>query len=374
MHKLYPLFILVLFFIAFLIRLQIIYETPRSNYKLDLQIYQAGGVLITNGISPYDYSDKPALREVLRFQSTDPWIRENQDRWNYYASGNLPLNLLFFGLLSRIWHNPIFYRLAFAFFESLLSILVFVYVAENWKVSSKDAIGRCLRFVCTLLLGVLSLILLQWGTKFPQDKGIQILLILAAVVCAGSNKRILRTYFGVMLLGLSIAFKGLGVFVVPYYLSKVYKRDGFSVKSLGLFLVIIAVSTMVWFIPYHDDVKFMMLYRIQQNSSGLPGHSSMWLQVASFIPNAWNLFRIGLMIFVFILSVVGLLKRRLSILNFCGVWLLVFTAAYLLAGSLDRTHIGILLSTLFMGTQSIAAGFILTFFYVILGVVRFWFD
>jgi hypothetical protein len=368
------LIVLIVFTSALYIRLTYIFNTPNSNYSLDLQIYEAGGALISNGINPYNFKDKTALRQLLRNQSSDPWIRNKQEAWDRYASSNLPLNLMFFGVLSIIQHNPFFYRIAFAFFDSMLSVLVFIFIFLYWQNKYNNFFVLLGKWICSLVLGMISPILLQWGTIYPEDKGLEILLILVAIICALSKRKFLRYYLGAFFLGLSIAFKGLGIFFVPFYLIQIFTLKKYNLNNIIASLVILSISSLIWFIPFLPYVITMMTDRLSSNSTGIPIHASMWVWIYDSFPQIWDEIRIGVIFVLSLLGIWGYIKKRINSLNFCGIILFIFTTLYLLAGSLDRIHIGILLSILCIGSLNIFSGFFLSSLYILLGIASMKWD
>ena len=105
-----------IFLLAFVARAVLIYKTPGQHRALDLSIYIDSGQLLSNGVNPYDFSDSPELRHALRTDSVAVgWQCETQERWNYYANGNLPLTLLLFGAIDSIsTGNALLYRCIFA--------------------------------------------------------------------------------------------------------------------------------------------------------------------------------------------------------------------------------------------------------------------
>src|SRR5215813_7112971 len=189
--------IVMVFAASFAVRILAIRLFPKNDYHTDIEIYRASGALIVRGINPYDFSDQVRVRSLLREQAHNPDIRDlKQARWDYYASSNLPMNLLFFGGLSAISDTPWFHRHAYAFFDSILSALILWFVIRHWlptpapSAALLTSFGMSLstavlteRFAIALVLGCFSPVLFKYGGAVPEDKGIQILFMLAAVAC-----------------------------------------------------------------------------------------------------------------------------------------------------------------------------------------------
>jgi len=365
---------ILIFFTALLIRLIIINNSLNENHHVDLQIYLGGGALIKNKINPYNYDEKKEMRTILRQQSSNVGLQRDQDFWNFWVSGNLPLNLLFFGLLSIIWHDPLFYRIVFGLFDSILSVLVLYFVLKNWQIRTNNKIYYYLRYVSGILLGVLSLVLLQWGTRNPEDKGIEILLILSTVLCLESKKSIIREYLSPILLGLSVGFKVFGIFLLPFYLYKNFIVNKISVNKIIKGLVLIIFFSLIWFIPFIPEVANLMTNRIFHQVLSKPEYASIWILPFSMFPHNWNTFRYISIFLIMGISIFGVIQKSITFLNFSGILIILFIIFFLIGGSLDRLNIGIVLSILFLGTQNIIIGFLFSLFYFILGIASLFFN
>ena len=377
--------LIIVFAIAFITRLYLVYKTPQNNNTIDLNIYRDGGQLIINGINPYDYFDSVEIRNKLRLDSIayTPWISETQERWDFYASGNLPLSLLFYGFTESISSgNPFFYRLLFVFIDALLAMFIALIMLENWKL-----IPSLSNFLLILGIGALSPTLLLWGCSFPEEKGLQILFMILAPLFASKKNLIWSTLF----LGCSIAFKGLGIFIAPLCLilfigdkHQLLKIDKQNIKHAILFIVLTIVFTICWFLPYMPEIFEMMQKRIEANMgvNVLPEHASIWTIAMKFYPNSWGQIKIYSTIFICLLWGYAFIVRRLNIAAISLFFLVLFVDILLLKGSLDRMNIGILISLIFfyfidfryakiLGWYTIIVGFFLYPPYIITnGVIR----
>ena len=209
----------VVFCMSVIGRLAIIAVTQKMDYDIDLCIYVSGGQLITFGVNPYDHNDGINIRQELKekFAIYCPQIFTTQERWDYYASSNLPLTLMMFGAIDHFFPgNHRAYRVVFVFIDSLLSAFIVLFVFSVWRLKTS-----ILNLALSAGLGMSSPILLWWGTAMPEDKGTQILLMLLALLYAKERKLLLSAVF----LSGAIAFKGLGVFIAPlcaWYLSLIH--------------------------------------------------------------------------------------------------------------------------------------------------------
>jgi hypothetical protein len=122
----------VVFAISLILRFGIIALTPGAGRYIDIDIYRCSGALVKSGVNPWDFSACPEIREKLRENSEVEWVKESQDRWNFYVSGNLPLNLLYFAGIDLVSHSSLWYRIVFAVQDSLCSVLIFIFVLFHW--------------------------------------------------------------------------------------------------------------------------------------------------------------------------------------------------------------------------------------------------
>ena len=198
------------FALALVLRLAIIAASPRVNdNNTDLEIYRAGGALVHAGINPYDPRDGVDLRARMRADTISPTFKLTQAFWDYAAQANLPFNLLVFGAIDSVSHSALAYRTAFAIADSLFAALAMAFVLSHWRASAIEAL------ISGLALGACSLVMLQWGTHSPQDKGLEIVLMAGALLLTMSPNRVNRVVLGALVLGLSVAFKAVGVLLLP---------------------------------------------------------------------------------------------------------------------------------------------------------------
>ena len=344
----------VSFLMAAASRFALIGVTPRSNSFIDVQIYAAGGQLMSHGINPYDPADGSDFRQKLRekYDEVNAWFAETQPRFDYYAGGNLPLNLMLFGAIDHFFPaNPIAYRAVFALADSLLSAFVVYFVFKVWRLAPS-----LVHLILAAGLGVFSPILFAWGFFSPEDKGLQILLMISAVYFAWSGRWVLSA----LLLGGSIAFKGLGVFIAPlcawYAAARPRGLHEWVSRPVlarcACYAAIVAVVAAVWFLPYLHNIFAMMTHRLSPElGTALPKQGSMWLPACWILPGHWAAVKNAFMLFFVLRNLIGFARGRLAPEVITASLLVLFVDVALLAGNLDRYNIGLLVAILIIGAS-----------------------
>jgi hypothetical protein len=374
--------LLLVFATSFAFRAAAIRLTPRFDHYVDLEIYRASGDLILRGANPYDFSDKIAVRVSLREQSRDTAFRQlDQARWDYYASSNLPMNLLFFAGLSAISDTPWMHRYSYAFLDSILSALLVWFVIRHWHPAagglsslltsrgfSPNTALLAERLAIGVALGCFSPVLLKYGGVLPEDKGIQILLMLATLACYLSDRESIWFWGGGVFLGLSIAFKGLGIFLAPLFVSKLLKSGTGSRMRPLVFALVVAGVVVVWLPPFWPGVAEMVKTRLLLASRSLPQHSSIWVTPYVYFPSAWETLRLGMVLVMCGVSLIGFLRKRIGLELLCTTLLFVFVSVWLINGSMDRQNIGLLPALLVLGTRGINVALICMAPYFLAGV------
>jgi hypothetical protein len=360
----------LVFILSFCIRYIITALTPERNTWIDLCIYIDGGQLIANGINPYDYNDEPLLRDSLRTDSIafDHYVAESQDRWNFYASGNLPLTLLYFGAIEQIAQgDPFIYRVVFSFMDAILSVILTMFISTYWITNEKY------KFLVAIGLGTLSPILLSAGTFLPEDKGVQILLMVGAIYFSKKKDFFPAT----LLLGWSVAFKGLGVFIAPvclyYYLGEIKRSEFLNVvilKRSVLFTLAALIIALQPFIFYLSDIVDMMKLRLSQNlGSELPEHSSIWVFTRVLFPNSWMDIKFIFSLLFVSINLIGILLGKLSVNIVTASVLIWFTIIMMISGSVDRLNIAMSVGIVLLGASHTKGGIFLTMYYVFAGIM-----
>jgi hypothetical protein len=346
------------FLLALFVRLAIIFITPQNNNRFpDLSIYADGGQLIANGINPYNFSEDTLKRSTLRNDifAYNSFTCENQSTWNYYSSGNLPLTLLFFGAVELAFpYNIQAYRVAFAIGDSLLSLIICLLILNYWKTTN-----NLLKLLAITFLGMFSPILLFEGTFIPEDKGIQILLMLSAVYFSIQSKTKINYLLALFFLGASIAYKGLGLFLIPicYLMLQTKELKTFSelfeksnIISVLKFIIVLMLFTVPYFIFYYPEVFAMAQKRLSNETSITPQHSSIWCVYYYFFGmSKLSLLRATGLSFFLILLGYGLLRRRYGVVIVSLTLLLIFVNYLLYNGAMNRMNITIVATLVVLG-------------------------
>ncbi|HET6244977.1 MAG: DUF190 domain-containing protein [Bacteroidetes bacterium] len=349
-----------------------IYSFPEQNNFIDLSIYRDGGQLISHGINPYDFNDGKELRNLLRLDDVAfvEYVSQSQEVWDFYSSGNLPLSLLFFGAIEKIFNgDPVAYRIVFAFFDSILSSLIVLFLLKFWHLKKS-----LLNMILMLGIGALSPTLLFWGTILPEDKGLQILFMLLAIYFAKDKKIFLSAIF----MGCSIAYKGLGVFVFPVCLFFLLEEPGniFKINRPLIikgcyFSLLTLFFSIIWFIPFLPNVLYMMLTRMDSNIGVDPSHASVWIFAKNLFPVKWLVFKNILVYAAILLWSFQFIYKKINIVAMSLFLLVLFVDILLLAGSLDRMNIGIIVSIVVFGFVNPHFARILGWYSIIAGSFHF---
>jgi hypothetical protein len=361
------------------VRFALIRITPKYDNSIDLEIYRAGGSLVAQGVNPYDHSDGLVEREALRSRTTQVTLKDPK-RWDDYASSNLPATLLLFGAIASFHDSALAYRYTFAGLDCVLSLGVFLFVLHHWPSGlsanrrSPSVFGSALawnkRLLIAISLGALSPTLLKWGTIFPEDKGVQTLLMICTLACILSDRWRRVAYMGAVALGLSIAYKGLGIFLLPLFIVRLFSYKARSLWQIILSFSLCAVTTCVWFLPFGASRVFQMgKGRLLINSAGLPQHASMWVWLARELPDYWNALRIGFVVALLCATYIGYARRRFGLEVVTAVALMAFVVVWLTGGSMDRVNIGMLTSMLLLGRYSVKAALPVVLVYLLVGTV-----
>jgi len=380
------LLLVLVFVTAFALRGLAIKLTPRGDHFVDMEIYRASGDLILNGVNPYDFSDNVALRSALRQQARNPLLRDNQAFWDFEASSNLPLNLLLFAGLRAVSRSlsdsPLVYRYTYAFFDSVLSALIVWFVIRHWPQGPGALsvlfrrLGMALstavfaeRLAIGLALGCLSPVLFKHGVAYPEDKGIQILLMLGAIACWLSDDDRIWFWGGAVLLGLSIAFKGLGIFLVPIFASRLLALPTRVWSRSFVFALVAFLVAAVWFLPFGPaGVIHMVETRMNVGSNPQPFHASIWVFPSRYLPSGWRVLRLFAVTAFIAVSAIAYWRKRTNLAEFCVELVFAFTVVWLINGAMHRMNVAIVLVLLLLGAQRVNAAMVCLIPYLATGV------
>ncbi|MBO0952408.1 hypothetical protein [Fibrella forsythiae] len=376
------------FLIALVVRVAVVVASPLADKFVDVCVYMDAGQLTSHGINPYDYSDAPELRHNWR---TDDYgftylTVSTQKDWDFYAGSNLPLAELLFGLWETTVHHVWAYRFGFAFLDALLSAFVFLFVVKLWQGTKPDVptwkelvwcvVKPSQPLFYAIWLGALSPVLLKSGTLISEPKGTCLLLLVAAFLALYSASR----WWAAILVGLSVAFMGLGAFFAPILGWRTLTGSAYFPASLSRFtnwtyfretILIVAVvvgSALVWFVPYLPEVINMGAERTAR-STGMINHASMWRSLNDLIPGQIHTVRLVYGGFFALTVLAGFLLKRLSIETVCAGGALFFLNIIVTEGSLDRVNVSLLMALLLIGREDVRAARHLAIIYLFTGIL-----
>ena len=349
-----------IFAASFLLRVGLIVVTPQMNHQIDLNIYVDGGQLVSNNVNPYLFTEGVALRQQLRTDSTafHSYTCATQSRWDYYASSNLPLSLIFYGAIDAVsTGNAFLYRLVFAFFDALLGLMVILFLIKSFNKKTLNKLSATEKLMA-IGFGAVSPTLLFWGVLMPEEKGVQILLMLAALYTARSRRWVLSA----ICLGFSVTFKGLGVFVAPicwwYVIDRPTDFKGFisknSLQMTGLYVGLSVLVTALVFTPFLPDVLTMMTTRLDSNiNSDKPNHAAIGRIFFALAGDNWRIVKNLFVVFFIAIHLLLFRKRSFSPEVFTASSLLFFVDISLQNGSLDRMNIGFMVAALLISQSQL---------------------
>ncbi len=366
----YKKMVLFTFFIALALRLLLLPMNHTKNNSIDLNIIIETGQLINNGVNIYNYADGIEIRNRLRLDNIayNSYVSGSQDAWDYYTSSNLPMSSLFFGLIDKISNNnPIIFRIIFALFDSILSAFIALILVKYWHLKH-----TWLNIALILGLAALSPVLILWGSVNPEDKGLQTLFMLSAVYFA-KNKNL---FLSSVLLGCSVAFKGLGIFISPiclYFIigepENIFKIDRQQIKKGVIYTLLSLFFAIVWFIPYMPHVLTMMQDRLTSNlnSEAEPVHGSIWTIIYPFLPGTWIIVKNSLIIILSVIWSYAFIFKKINVTAISLFLLVLFVDIMLLQGSLDRMNIGIMVSMILFCFIDLRFSKVLAWYTIIIG-------
>ncbi len=364
-------FIILIFILGFLVRLFLIFYHKGQDENIDLSIYRETGQLVNHGVNPYDFEDGAEIRNQLRIDSIafDAYVSESQANWDYYTSSNLPLSTLYYALIDKISNHPKLYRIIFSLFDAILAALIALILLQWWPLKKTWA-----DLILLAGLSAFSPAMLYVGNVLPEDKSLQTLLILASIYLAKEKKWVVSA----VLLGLSVAFKGLGVFIAPFALYLVLDEPAniFRLKSSQIwkglaYTTIALLAAVVWFLPYMPGIITMMQTRLSSNIDVEPGHASIWTILYEWFPNGWVQIKDIFVATVTVIWFYYFVIRRFNLAAVCLFLLVLFVDVMLLQGSLDRMNIGIMVSLILFCFVDIRYAKFLAWYTIIIGGILY---
>lgn len=345
-------FFLILLGLIFISRIVLIFLTQKLNSLPDLSIYIATGQLVANGINPYDYLDAPNIRESLRVYWTgiEPGFSENIDRFNYYVSSNLPASSMLYGFIYLLFgDNPNYFRLFFVLGDVFMASAT-VILLRGKLISEESGVYKAFLIIIFCAYPTL----LVHGTVIAEDKQFQTaLLVLASALMIGSNPSgFFRHCINGFVLGLSVLFKFLGVFLIPLYLKKYFKDyRGFFISGISGLLIFL-ISILLFGFDYIEVTS----QRASGSSLRFPEHASPWVLLIDF----WDdsiLFYSKILSSMLVISFVFMyIKNRLDILNLCASCIVIFLSLWLNDGAFNRLNMGFVFALICLAMVNINYG------------------
>jgi MFS family permease len=174
----------------------------------------------------------------------------------------------------------------------------------------------------------------------PEHKGMGSLLLLGSIYAFTVEQKLKHNFISSLLLGLSIMFIGLGVFLIPWFFWQIFKQK--SPKDALLFLAIVGSVVLLSLLPHLPEIFSMISQRLSLGNKGTTyGQGSPWVLAENLQVGISSKLKP-----VFTIAVFGLAffkgYYQKNITSFTCITLLCFVLVYLTAGSLDRNYMAIL--------------------------------
>lgn len=345
-------FFLILLGLIFISRIVLIFLTQKLNSLPDLSIYIATGQLVANGINPYDYLDSPGIRESLRVYwiGIEPGFSENIDRFNYYVSSNLPASSMLYGFIFLLFgDNPNYFRLFFVLGDVFMAFAAAI-LLRGKLISGKSGLYRAFLIIIFCAYPTL----LVHGTVIAEDKQFQTaLLILASALMIGNNSGgFFRNCINGFVLGLSVLFKFLGIFLIPLYLKK-YSKDyrGFFISGISGLLTFL-ISVLLFGFNYIEVTS----QRASGSSLRFPEHASPWVLLIDYWDDSILFYSKILSLMLVIFFVFMFIRRRLDILNLSAACVVIFLSLWLNDGAFNRLNMGFVFGLICLARVNINYG------------------
>lgn len=358
------------FGLGLLVRVILVALTPMSSHFADTCLTMESGSVVSHDIRTYDPTDKPALRAQLRDDNYAylPPMATRPSEWNFHTSSHLPLSLLVYAVFDIWWPNTVAFRLSFSVLDTLLCCFVYWWLwltlvpLRRSEVPTgfmaylrKGLTGRSIEFY-VLGMVILSPVLLKAGTVILETKGTCSLLMVASLCFFHQQSPRLKYLVSPALLGMSIAFMGVGVFLVPYFAGCLLLRQprlGPSVRwpsaqsmgDLARFGLIAVLFASIWFVPFVPDILLMVKARLAFSTTNVL-FASPWKPVVALLPNQWILVKYAFSMLFLGTAGVGFLRGRLSVNMLTASLFLYFLTVSVTDGSMDRVYMSLLVTML----------------------------
>jgi len=334
-------------------RILIVQATPSNDGFIDLSIYCEVGELVVNGVDPYATEAKSDLREQLRVNDhgADPYVKVSKAGYDYYVTANLPASTLLYGLIEWLsGGNPHGWRLILISGDLAIALATFFFLRQVGI--ELDTVETQIAFA---LLVICYPSLIQWGTVLAEDKQFQTALMIALaglLIAPGRSPSLNAAAIGI--LGcLSVMFKVLGIFLVPFALHYFWGRP----RRELLIAIFAAAAVALPMILFFDVAFFVrMLNRAHEGTTLLATVGSLHASPWSLLPSGWVVYArpIGSCALAG-LTIAAFVRGKIDLLNCSAALSVVFACLWLLGGSMDRMNIAMMFALICSATISARA-------------------
>ena len=347
-------YLLALIFIVLtavvLSRLYIVGVSPRFDQADDLGIYREVGKLVLAGIDPYDFKSHLAEREAQRLDNVGMvgWSAASKNTYNYYVSGNFPGSTLLYGLFEWVSKGDVkVWRQLFVVGDLFLAISAFALLLHS-KIRVPNFFDLATVSVFVLILPSL----LAQGTVFSEDKQFQtasMMFVVALAVGARNENMSVQTALAIgIAFAFSIAFKVLGVALLPVVLCALFRRPPTVVAAC---LVGVAGVLTLAFLPFSSTYVSLMYSRFSVASAvnALPIHGSPWVLLHEYyVPSI----RVTVCAVLALLSTWLFWSRRIDLLNWIASGLTIYICLWSVNGSINRLNMAMIFAAMCVWTIS----------------------
>ena len=152
-----------------------------------------------------------------------------------------------------------------------------------------------------------------------------------------------------VLIGFSLAFIGLGVFIGPLCLFNIYKNNSNGFSKIAVYCMVAFLACVICLLPFMPELISMMKGRMNQAVNFEPQHGSMWSMFYVTFPDSWLIIK-NVFIGIFAgINIIGFFRKRLNIAILSANLLFLFTVIYLVNGSMDRMNIALIILIVLLG-------------------------
>jgi hypothetical protein len=313
--------------------------SPAGKFAIELNISREAGQLWLNGVNNYKSNDGVEIRERLRNDdiARNDYVSSKQELWNLYTAAAPPGSTLFYagaeafsGGDAEMWRYVL-----------LLGDLLII--AGGLSLLYRSAAPSLLDIgLAVFFLGFYPG-LLRYGVVTPEEEQIQTGLILCFLAVAAGKDRTARSgALAGLLMGLAIAFKGMGVFFLPL----LWVRYPDMRVRIVAFTLAIATVLMI-FAPFHLNVLGYAMEQWRTVTGPGAGSASLF----TILPLAMKPV-LALSMGAFALA--SMVWRKIDLANFCAALLVTFVCILSTNVSIDTLGIAIMVATMTVASLSLS--------------------